>query len=134
MEETRQIVRCLRCTLVQFMTRSTNCRKCGASLIIVVAPPKVEVVQPRKRAPHVRHSRTEGYRLAAAFAIVIARERKAQGISQLRLSARSGIVRSYINSMEHGYTGAPRPETVAKLAQGLGVTPDVLNALVEAVL
>jgi len=53
--------------------------------------------------------------------------REAVGLSRPELAARVGMTRSSIRKLEAG-DHAPRPQTVARLAAALGVTPDRLTA------
>jgi transcriptional regulator with XRE-family HTH domain len=55
--------------------------------------------------------------------------REGAGLSRPELAARVGMTRGSIRKLEAG-DHAPRPETVARLAAALGVTPDRLTASV----
>lgn len=49
--------------------------------------------------------------------------RRARGLTQEALSARSGVERSHLAKIERGEVGEPRPATLLRLAQALGVEP-----------
>lgn len=53
--------------------------------------------------------------------------RRARGLTQVDLAARSGVERSHIGKLERGQVAEPRPATLLKLAEALGV--EVLDLL-----
>lgn len=56
--------------------------------------------------------------------------RKALGIPQAELAKRSGISPSHMNKIEHGVE-SPKFETAVRIAQALGVAPDVIAPVIE---
>ena len=65
--------------------------------------------------------------LAKAVAGVIRRSREQQGLSQNQLAERSGVSRPMIHAIEHDQY-VPSIRTLARLAVGLGMPYDQLNA------
>ena len=57
--------------------------------------------------------------------------RKRLGLTQIALSAMSGIPQGSIARIEGGYTDDVQTSTLVALAQAFGVTPDYLLGLVE---
>ena len=70
-------------------------------------------------------ARNRSESVSARFARNLAQCRRASGLSQGELGARSGLSRSHISIMEHGKR-APRIDTLVKLCGGLGVEPQEL--------
>src|SRR3712207_8354678 len=52
---------------------------------------------------------------------LIRERREAQGLSQADLAAQTGLAQTYISRIERGAVPRPRPATLQKLAQALGV-------------
>lgn len=57
------------------------------------------------------------------------RLRESRGYSIRQLSMRSGVSFGQISKIENGRRGVPKPETIEKLAKGLGVDYDYLMSL-----
>lgn len=64
-----------------------------------------------------------------SFAVALKRARKAAGLSQKALAARTGCTGSYISQLESGNRRAPRPKLVTKFAKALGVAERRLQEL-----
>lgn len=64
-----------------------------------------------------------------SFATALKRARKAAGLSQKVLAARTGCTGSYISQLESGNRRAPRPALVRKFAKALGVPERRLQEL-----
>lgn len=57
------------------------------------------------------------------------RLRESKGYSLRQLSYKSGVSFGQISKIEQGTRGTPKPETIEKLAKGLGVSYDYLMEL-----
>ena len=68
----------------------------------------------------------------ATFGVLLHRFRRAAGISQEALAERAGLSASTIAALERGRRTIPRPQTVALLADALGLAPVDRAALVSA--
>jgi transcriptional regulator with XRE-family HTH domain len=118
--DSREVVRCDHCHLVQFRTNNNNCRKCRASLDeepepIAVAPEAQPIIQPDGSQPH----------LQVALAIRSLRHRS--GLSQRQLAGRMQVPRTYVSKIENE-KATPTLSSLARLAKALEVTiPDLLR-------
>jgi transcriptional regulator with XRE-family HTH domain len=117
--DSREVVRCDYCHLVQFRTNNNLCRKCKVSLdeepepVIVQAPP---VPMP------MRHGHSQ---IQVASAIRTLRQRN--GMSQRQLAARMNVPRTYVSKIENE-KATPTLSSMERLATALGVTvPDLLS-------
>ncbi len=66
------------------------------------------------------------------FATLVRRHRLAASLSQEALAERAGLSVDAISVIERGKRGAPRPDTVALLAQAFALSPDERGAFVAA--
>jgi transcriptional regulator with XRE-family HTH domain len=118
--DSREVVRCDRCTLVQFRTNNNLCRKCRASLDpeepeIVIAPPQPAVSVPSTSS----HSQLQ---IAASIRSL----RQRAGLSQRQLALRMEVPRTYVSKIENE-KATPTLSSLARLARALEVTmPDLL--------
>lgn len=117
--DSREVVRCDHCQLVQFRTHNNLCRRCHTSLDEepepVVAPPAPEVPPP---------SNGHG-QLQVALAIRTLRQRT--GLSQRQLALRMAVPRTYVSKIENE-KATPTLSSLERLARALGVSvPDLLN-------
>src|SRR5579859_7893986 len=118
--DSREVVRCDRCQLVQFRTNNNNCRRCHISLDpeepepVVLAP----VAEPRP-------SNGNGHpHLQVALAIRTLRQRA--GISQRQLALRMSVPRTYVSKIEND-KATPTLSSLERLAKALEVgIPDLL--------
>ena len=117
--DSREVVRCDYCHLVQFRTNNNLCRKCKVSLdeepepVVVQAPP---VPMP------MRHGHSQ---IQVASAIRTLRQRN--GMSQRQLAARMNVPRTYVSKIENE-KATPTLSSMERLATALGVTvPDLLS-------
>jgi len=118
--DSREVVRCDQCHLVQFRTINNLCRRCKTSLdedepepILTPALPLVEAEE---------SSRSE---VQVAKAIRILRQRG--GLSQRQLAMRMGVPRTYVSKIENE-KATPTLSSLARLARALEVTvPDLLH-------
>ena len=111
--DSREVVRCDHCHLVQFRTNNHLCRKCRASLdedeppAILVVPP-VSVPEGEKRS-HLQ--------VAAA----IRRLRQKSGLSQRQLALRMQVPRTYVSKIENE-KAVPTLSSLYRLATALEVS------------
>lgn len=119
--DSREVVRCDRCHLVQFRTVNNNCRRCHTSLDpeepepVVMAP--VAVAAPANGNGH-------GH-LQVALAIRTLRQRV--GMSQRQLAIRMNVPRTYVSKIEND-KATPTLSSLERLARALEVSvPDLLN-------
>src|SRR5919205_606073 len=117
--DSREVLRCDRCQLVQFRTTNNLCRRCKTSLdpeepqIVALAP--LPTPAPSPRHPH----------LQVAFAIRMLRQRG--GLSQRQLAARMNVPRTYVSKIENE-KATPTLSSLERLARALEVTvPDLLK-------
>jgi len=118
--DSREVVRCDDCHLVQFRTYNNLCRRCKTSLdedepepILTAAEPLVEVEE------------SGGSQVQVAKAIRNLRHRN--GLSQRQLALRMGVPRTYVSKIENE-KATPTLSSLARLAAALEVTvPDLLT-------
>lgn len=117
--DSREVVRCDQCHLVQFRTTNNVCRRCHASLD-AEEPEPVPVVQ------EVQPSNGNGHsQLRIAGAIRTLRQRT--GLSQRQLAIRMSVPRTYVSKIENE-KATPTLSSLERLARALEVTvPDLLN-------
>lgn len=118
--DSREVVRCDSCHLVQFRTISNNCRKCRQCLDNepepVVAAPEV--------MPAVNHN---GSHPQIQIALAIRSLRRRAGLSQRQLAGRMAVPRTYVSKIENE-KATPTLSSLERLANALEVTiPDLLR-------
>ncbi|ABF40416.1 transcriptional regulator, XRE family [Candidatus Koribacter versatilis Ellin345] len=119
--DSREVVRCDKCTLVQFRTTNNLCRKCRQSLDPeepeqVIAPPQPAVHVPS----HSSHSQLQ-------IAQSIRNLRQRAGLSQRQLALRMQVPRTYVSKIENE-KATPTLSSLERLAKALQVTlPDLLT-------
>src|SRR5438270_9606173 len=118
--DSREVVRCDHCLLVQFRTSNDLCRRCHASLdeeepeIIAVAP-----------APQMMPSNGHG-RGHLNLAASIRSLRLRGGLSQRQLALRMSVPRTYVSKIENE-KATPTLSSLERLARALEVTvPDLI--------
>lgn len=117
--DSREVVRCDNCTLVQFRTTNNLCRKCRQSLDPEEPEPVVVVPQPVHAPSHSSQSQ-----LQIAQAIRSLRQRS--GLSQRQLAMRMQVPRTYVSKIENE-KATPTLSSLERLAKALEVTlPDLL--------
>jgi transcriptional regulator with XRE-family HTH domain len=119
--DSREVLRCDRCLLVQFRTINNLCRRCHASLDEdepeVVAPPPMPPLMPL-------HGHGRGH-LNLASSIRSMRLRN--GLSQRQLATRMSVPRTYVSKIENE-KATPTLSSLERLARALEVTvPDLLS-------
>ena len=119
--DSREVVRCDHCLLVQFRTHNNNCRRCHASLDeepepepIVMTPP-VMMPMPGTGRGHLN--------LAASIRSL----RLRNGLSQRQLAGRMSVPRTYVSKIENE-KATPTLSSLERLARALEVSvPDLLS-------
>src|ERR1700757_1882646 len=119
--DSREVVRCDHCLLVQFRTTNNLCRRCRASLdedepeMVAVAPP-----------PQMMPSHGNGHgHLNLATSIRSLRLRN--GLSQRQLAGRMAVPRTYVSKIENE-KATPTLSSLERLARALEVTvPELLS-------
>ncbi len=118
--DSREVVRCDDCHLVQFKTTNNLCRRCRASLDEDEPEPILAPVMPMVEAESTSRSEVQ-----VAKAIRSLRQRS--GLSQRQLALRMGVPRTYVSKIENE-KATPTLSSLARLAQALEVTvPDLLH-------
>ncbi len=119
--DSREVVRCDRCHLVQFRTTNNLCRRCHTCLD--AEEPEPVVVQPTPAPPP---SSGNGHsQLQVAQAIRSLRQRT--GLSQRQLAMRMNVPRTYVSKIENE-KATPTLSSLERLARALEVSvPDLLT-------
>ena len=118
--DSREVVRCDHCHLVQFRTNNNNCRKFRTSLDnepepIVVAPEVIPTTDSNSSLPQIQ------------IALAIRSLRRRSGLSQRQLAGRMQVPRTYVSKIENE-KATPTLSSLARLARALEVTiPDLLR-------
>ncbi len=118
--DSREVVRCDRCQLVQFRTNNNLCRRCHTSLDEeepeVVATPQLPQMMPT----HPSHGHLN-------LATAIRSLRLRNGLSQRQLASRMAVPRTYVSKIENE-KATPTLSSLERLARALEVTvPDLLS-------
>ncbi len=119
--DSREVLRCDHCNLVQFRGGSNCCRRCRTSLdeeILPDPPAALPVSMHLHEAPQSPH-----LQLAAQ----IRRLRVRNGLSQRQLAFRMSVPRTYVSKIENE-KATPTLASLERLAKALEVTlPDLLS-------
>jgi transcriptional regulator with XRE-family HTH domain len=121
--DSREVVRCDHCHLVQFLTQNHCCRRCRQSL----DPEPEPVVAQAESAPlPTTNGNGNGHaHLQVAFAIRNLRQRF--GMSQRQLALRMKVPRTYVSKIENE-KATPTLSSLERLAHALEVSVcDLLN-------
>ena len=110
--EQREVLRCDHCTLVQFRTQNSLCRRCHKTL--EVEPPEI-VAAPLALVPP-QAAAEAGLQVATAVRDL----RHVRNLSQRQLAARMGVPRTYISKIENG-KAMPTLSSLDRLARALRV-------------
>lgn len=110
--DSREVVRCDRCQLVQFRPNSNICRRCKISLD---DEPEPEIAQPMEIAEPVTMHR-QGLQVALA----IRNLRQRTGLSQRQLAMRMQVPRTYVSKIENE-KATPTLSSLERLAKALEV-------------
>jgi transcriptional regulator with XRE-family HTH domain len=118
--DSREVVRCDRCQLVQFRTNNNLCRKCRTSLDPEEPQPVAAAPEPQPAS----HANLPGH-LQIAVAIRTLRQRN--GMSQRQLAMRMNVPRTYVSKIEND-KATPTLSSLERLARALEVgVPDLLK-------
>src|SRR5499427_1210606 len=119
--DSREVVRCDHCLLVQFRTTNDMCRRCHASL----DEEEPEIVSPVPMPPVAPvHGNGRGH-LDLATSIRSLRLRN--GLSQRQLAGRMSVPRTYVSKIENE-KATPTLSSLERLARALEVTvPELLS-------
>ncbi|HXZ81682.1 MAG TPA: helix-turn-helix transcriptional regulator [Terriglobales bacterium] len=121
--DSREVVRCDRCLLVQFRTLSNNCRRCRLPLDEEPEPEPAPVTAPERVIGPTLGS-GNGH-LQVALAIRTLRQRS--GLSQRQLALRMRVPRTYVSKIENE-KATPTLSSLERLANALEVTvPELIN-------
>jgi transcriptional regulator with XRE-family HTH domain len=119
--DSREVVRCDHCLLVQFRTTNNNCRRCHASLDEEPEPEPI-LVTPPIMMPIAGNGRGH---LNLATSIRSLRLRS--GLSQRQLAGRMSVPRTYVSKIENE-KATPTLSSLERLARALEVTvPELLS-------
>ena len=119
--DSREVVRCDHCLLVQFRTVNNNCRRCHSSLDEEPEPEPV-VLTPPVMMPMPGNGRGH---LNLATSIRSLRLRS--GLSQRQLAGRMSVPRTYVSKIENE-KATPTLSSLERLARALEVTvPELLS-------
>jgi len=120
--EVREVLRCQHCSLVQFMTSNSLCRRCHQPL---------EIDEPEPLSPMLVVSTGKcgsddgGLQVARAVRDL----RRERNLSQRQLAARMEVPRTYISKIENG-KATPTLSSLERLARALEV--DICNLVHDA--
>ncbi|HWE84289.1 MAG TPA: helix-turn-helix transcriptional regulator [Terracidiphilus sp.] len=110
--DSREVVRCEHCALVQFRTSNSLCRRCHKPLDIE-EPPVLGPVAVPDRQPTTAEA---GLQVAAQVRDI----RKARHLSQRQLAGRMQVPRTYISKIENG-KAIPTLGSLQRLAEALEI-------------
>jgi transcriptional regulator with XRE-family HTH domain len=116
--ETREVVRCDFCSLVQYRTSNSLCRKCRRPLDVEEPVPLTPQLV---MAPPVPTSSEAGLQVAGQVRDI----RRARHLSQRQLAGRMQVPRTYISKIENG-KAIPTLGSLERLATALGVEVSAL--------
>ncbi len=117
----REVIRCKMCGLVQYRTRTGNCRRC-----VRLLPPKLEYLIPppvQQELPGDDRQLFEKWPNRETVENIgqrIRQLRESRGMTQSQLQARSRVSRSYLSRIESGQM-TPSLGTLEKISEALGV-------------
>jgi len=117
--DSREVLRCDHCALVQFRTQNNLCRRCHLSLEDEEPEPEVVAVVP--------DAISDGPRSQLQIASAIRNLRTAAGLSQRQLALRMSVPRTYVSKIEND-KATPTLSSLARLAKALEVpVPELLR-------
>jgi transcriptional regulator with XRE-family HTH domain len=111
--DTREVVRCEYCRLMQYRTSNSLCRRCRRPLDIEESEPLAPQLVSRQPAPD---SDNPGLQVA----VQVREMRRARHLSQRQLAGRMQVPRTYISKIENG-KAVPTLGSLERLAAALGV-------------
>jgi transcriptional regulator with XRE-family HTH domain len=111
--EAREVLRCDHCSLVQFRTANSCCRRCRRALEIEEAAPAIPtLVAPAQNC----EAAPEGLQVARAVREI----RHNRGLSQRQLAGRMMVPRTYISKIENA-KAMPTLSSLQRLASALEI-------------
>ena len=118
--DSREVLRCDHCHLVQFRTNNNLCRKCHLSLDTEEPEPEIAAV--------VDAPATNGRGSQLQIAMAIRSLRLRSGLSQRQLALRMQVPRTYVSKIENE-KATPTLSSLQRLATALEVSvPDLLRS------
>lgn len=119
--DSREVVRCDHCLLVQFRTTNDLCRRCHASLD--EDEPEIVMAMPEPQMMPMNGNGRGHLNLAASIRAL----RLRGGLSQRQLAGRMSVPRTYVSKIENE-KATPTLSSLERLARALEVTvPDLLS-------
>jgi transcriptional regulator with XRE-family HTH domain len=120
LEMDREVIRCKTCGLVQYRTRTGNCRRCVRAL-----PQRMEYLIPQEApqeqaAPEVTTTKFANQETVENIGQRIRQLRESRGMTQSQLQSRSKVSRSYLSRIESGQM-TPSLGTLEKISEALNV-------------
>lgn len=116
--DSREVVRCDRCLLVQFRTSNSLCRRCHLSL---------DQEEPEVAQAPVPQMVVPGHRGHLNLAASIRSMRLRNGLSQRQLALRMSVPRTYVSKIENE-KATPTLSSLERLARALEVAvPELLS-------
>jgi transcriptional regulator with XRE-family HTH domain len=112
--DSREVVRCDHCHLVQFRTNNNLCRKCRTSLDEDEPEPILEIQVPMDAPPDSNHPSLQ---VAASIRML----RQKSGLSQRQLALRMQVPRTYVSKIENE-KAMPTLSSLERLARALEVS------------
>lgn len=120
--EAREVLRCEHCSLVQFRTSNSLCRRCHKPL---------EIEEPEPLVPQLVTESTPSAPGAPSLDVASAVRdiRRSQKLSQRQLAGRMQVPRTYISKIENG-KAVPTLSSLERLARALEI--DICDLLRDA--
>jgi transcriptional regulator with XRE-family HTH domain len=120
LELDREVIRCKTCGLVQYRTRTGNCRRCVRAL-----PQRLEFLIPPAAAPEEAAAETTSEKFVnqetvEKIGLRIRQLRESRAMTQSQLQSRSKVSRSYLSRIESGQM-TPSLGTLEKISEALNV-------------
>ncbi len=120
LEMDREVIRCKTCGLVQYRTRTGNCRRCVRAL-----PQRLEFLIPPPAPPEEAAAEPASEKFANQETVEnigqrIRQLRESRAMTQSQLQSRSKVSRSYLSRIESGQM-TPSLGTLEKISEALNV-------------
>jgi len=120
LEMDREVIRCKTCGLVQYRTRTGNCRRCVRAL-----PQRLEFLIPPPAPPEEAAAEPTSEKFANQETVEnigqrIRQLRESRAMTQSQLQSRSKVSRSYLSRIESGQM-TPSLGTLEKISEALNV-------------
>jgi len=120
LEMDREVIRCKTCGLVQYRTRTGNCRRCVRAL-----PQRLEFLIPPPAPPEETAAETTSEKFVNQETVEnigqrIRQLRESRNMTQSQLQSRSKVSRSYLSRIESGQM-TPSLGTLEKISEALNV-------------